>query len=226
MRPWLFLAFSMSVLSQDVRQLTLEQAEQLALRNHPRVGSATLNVGVAEASLQQARAASQPQAIANLTSVGADHNTVIGAGALQTSALSSRIGVGFSVSQLLTDFGRTGQLAASARFRVSAQHQNLALVRAQVLLQVDQAYYAVLGSDALLRVARARLEAQRLTLRQVEALAASSLKSTLDVSFAQVAVSEAELALSQAENSARGNRALLAAAMGESRESQFNLADI
>ena len=58
-------------------------------------------------------------------------------------------------------------------------------------------------------MAQARVEMQRLTLRQVRALAASSLKSTLDVSFAEVSVSEAELALYQAENTAKANHALL-----------------
>jgi outer membrane protein len=204
----------------------LDEAEQLALRNHPRIASAAMIVGAAEASVQQAKAANQPQVVANLTGVGADHGTVIGAGALQTSGLSTRVGMGFGVSQLLTDFGRTGSLVESAHLRASAQDRSLAATRAQILLQVDQAYYAVLAADAVLQVARARLDAQRVTLRQVEALAASSLKSTLDVSFAQVSVSEAELALYQAENTARANRTLLASALGESQESSFELADI
>jgi outer membrane protein len=75
-------------------------------------------------------------------------------------------------------------------------------------------------------VAQERLAMQRLTLRQVQALAASSMKSTLDVSFAEVAVSEAELALYQAENTAKANRALLSAAIGEERDSQFRLTDV
>jgi outer membrane protein len=60
----------------------------------------------------------------------------------------------------------------------------------------------------------------------VQALAASSLKSSLDVSFAEVAVSEAELALYQAENAARANRALLSSALGEVRDSHFTLTDV
>ena len=120
--------------------------------------------------------------------------------------------MGVGVSQLITDFGRTSNLSESARLRAAAQDRNIATTRAQVLLQVDQAYYNVLGADAVLQVAQARVEMQKLTLRQVQALAASSLKSSLDVSFAEVAVSEAELALYQAENAARANRALLSAA--------------
>ena len=65
------------------------------------------------------------------------------------------------------------------------------------------------------KVGRPACRCKSLTLRQVQALAASNLKSSLDVSFAEVAVSEAELALYQAENAARANRALLSSALGE-----------
>jgi outer membrane protein len=75
-------------------------------------------------------------------------------------------------------------------------------------------------------VAQARLDMQRVTLRQVRALAASSLKSTLDVSFAEVLVSEAELGLYQAENTAKANHALLSAAIGDEKDTLFAVADV
>jgi outer membrane protein len=78
----------------------------------------------------------------------------------------------------------------------------------------------------VLKVAQARLAMQQLTLRQVRALAESGLRSTLDVSFAEVAVSEAELALYQAENSARAQRSLLSAAIGEEKDGQFAVEDV
>ncbi len=69
------------------------------------------------------------------------------------------------------------------------------------------------------------VENRRLTLRQVQALAQSSLKSTLDVSFAEVAVSDAELALVRAENDVQAGRARLAAAIGLAQPGRFELAD-
>jgi outer membrane protein len=74
-------------------------------------------------------------------------------------------------------------------------------------------------------VAQAVVENRRLTLRQVRALAQSSLKSTLDVSFAEVAVSEAELALVRAENDVQAGRARLTAALGTTQTERFELAD-
>src|SRR5262249_18319242 len=84
--------------------------------------------------------------------------------------------MGIGISQLVTDFGRTSSLTQSAKLRAAAQEQNTATTKTQVLVQVEQAYYSLLAADAVLQVARARVEMQRLTLRQVQALAASSLK--------------------------------------------------
>jgi outer membrane protein len=223
----LFLSFLAAVVSaQQPTRLTLDEAEHRALANHPKIASAAFNAQATGATVKQIKSAYQPLLTGNLTSVGADRDTSIAAGNLQTSGLASRAASGIGVSQLLTDFGRTSVLADSARLRAAAQDRNTATTRAQVLLQVEQAYYSVLASDAVLKVAQARLDMQRVTLRQVRALAASSLKSTLDVSFAEVLVSEAELALYQAENALKANHALLSAAMGDDKDAQFEVADV
>ncbi len=215
-----------SAQAPEIRRLTLEEAERAALAAHPRITSARLTAEATATQVRQVRSRFQPQLSGDLTTVGAERGTAIAAGTLQTSGLASRAATGLGVSQLLLDFGRTSSLADSARLRASAQDQSVNLIRAQVLLQVDQAYYRLLAAGEVLSVARARVEMQRLTLRQVEALANSGLKSTLDVSFAQVAVSEAELALYQAENAANESHALLAASMGETASSRFELADV
>lgn len=210
----------------DVRTLTLAEAEELAVQRNPRISSAGLIAQAAGAAVPQIRSALYPTLTGNLTSVGADRDTVIAAGALQTSALTSRAATGFGFNQLVTDFGRTSSLADSARLRAAALHRNVATTRAQVVLQVDQAYYNALAARTVLSVAQATVDIRSLTLRQARALAESSLKSTLDVSFAEVALSEAELALYQAENAERASHALLSAAIGEEAGSEFNLVDV
>jgi outer membrane protein len=211
--------------AQGPRRLTLEEAEQSALHNHPRIASAGLTAEAARVAVTEARAPLAPQIGANFTSVGADHNTTLSAGTIQTSSLYSRAAAGMTISQLIADFGRTSNLIEAAALRASSQQEAVRDMQASVLMQVDRAYYQTLAADTVLQVARAVVENRRLTLRQVEALAHSSLKSTLDVSFAEVAVSDAELALFRAENDATAARAHLAAAMGETAPSHYELAD-
>jgi outer membrane protein len=206
--------------------LTLDEARQLALRHHPAIAAAGFRAQASGAVVNQVKSAYQPLLTGNLTTAGADTGSTIAAGMLQTSALSTRAATGIGLSQLITDFGRTSHLSESARLRAVADGKNVDNLRAQVLLQVEQAYYSALAADAVLNVAKARLEMQQVTLRQVRALAESSMKSTLDVSFAEVAVSEAEMALYQAENGAQATRAQLAAAFGDEKERQFDLVDV
>jgi outer membrane protein len=128
-------------------------------------------------------------------------------------------------SQLLTDFGRTASLEESAKLRSQSQNQNVTNTRAQVLVEVQQSYYQALAFQSILEVAQATLDLRRLTLRQVTALAQSLLRSTVDVSFAQLNVSQAELDLFNADSNTKASHARLSAAMGYDRDRPFSLAD-
>src|ERR1043166_8275053 len=134
--------------AQQSSVLTLDQAVQHAIENHPSIAAASFNAQAAGMVAPQVRAAAQPLLTANLTSVGADQGSAIAAGSLQTSGLASRAASGVGFSQLVTDFGRTSNLVESARLRATAQDRNVTSVRAQVTLQVRQAYDAVLSAHA------------------------------------------------------------------------------
>ncbi len=75
------------------------------------------------------------------------------------------------MSQLITDFGRTNKLIESARLRAGSQKLQVDETRAEIRLEVDQAFYQALAADAVLSVSTATLNNRRLTLRQVRALA-------------------------------------------------------
>jgi outer membrane protein len=211
--------------AQHARRLTLAEAEDAAVRNHPRLSSASFSADAARSVIAEARSSLFPTITSNFTGVAAEHSSTLAVGAVQTSSLYSRVAAGVGISQLITDFGRTLSLVDSARLRAAASDKNVAATRAGIHLNVDQAYYQALGAKSVLRVAQAVVENRRLTLRQVQALAQSSLKSTLDVSFAEVAVSDAELALVRAENDVQAATAHLSSAMGSQRSESFELVD-
>ncbi len=208
-----------------IERLTLDQARQLALKNHPRIASAGLYAESIHTLIQEIRSALYPQVVGAFTSAAADHGTTLAAGILQTSSLYSRVAAGLNASQLLTDFGRTSSLTDSARLRASAQDKATSETRAQVLIDVSAAYYQALAARRVLEVAQAVAENRRLLLRQVTALAASALKSTLDVRFAEVAVSQAELALYRAQNDVEASQTRLNSALGNAQPATYDLAD-
>jgi outer membrane protein len=207
------------------RILTLAEAETLALRNHPRLGAAQYRADAAAATVAQARAAYFPTVNIQVTGMGADRGTAVAAGAITTSSLANRAATGFTINQLITDFGRTASLTRSAESQAQAVSESVSATRAQVLLRVRQAYYRQLLTSSVLRVAQETVEARRLSLRQVTALQKSDLRSTLDVSFAAVNVSEAELLLFRAENDIRAAAAELSGALGLETTQEFSLAE-
>ncbi len=207
------------------KPLTLEQAEALALKNHPRITSAALSAQAARKVVSEARSAYLPTVAANITGVDAIQGTTVAAGNITTSSLSTRFASGMNLLEMVTDFGRTSHLVRSSRLRAEAADDNLARVRADILLDVQVAYYSALGTEAVRKAAQAALDSRRLSLHQVTVLAQSSLKSTLDVSFAQVLVSEAELAVFQAESNVQQSQAQLSASLGFERTETFELTD-
>ncbi len=211
--------------AQTPSAVSLAQAQDVAVRNHPRIASAALSAQAGEAVVKEVRSAYFPTLSGNVTGVGSEHNSVLSAGAVTTSSIYNRAATGIVANQLLTDFGRTASLEQSAKLRNASQNQNVTDTRAQVLIEVQQGYYQALASESVLKVAQATLDLRRLTLRQVTALAQSALRSTLDVSFAQVNVSQAELDVFRAENDAKASHARLSAAIGYDRDQPFSLTD-
>lgn len=214
-----------SLCAQGSPTVSLAQAEQIALKNHPRIASAELAAEAGGFVVKQVRSAFYPTVSGNVTAVGTEHGSVLSAGAVTTSSIYSRQASGVTANQMLTDFGRTSSLEQSIKLRVESENQAVTDARARVLVEVRQAYYRTLAADSVLRVARATLDLRRLTVRQVSALAQSSLRSTVDVSFAQVNESQAELDLFHAENDTTANHARLSAAMGYDHDQLFALSD-
>ena len=211
----LMVAAAALATAQAPKMLTLAEAKLTAVKNHPRVNSALLNARAADAVTKQINAAHYPALASNITGVGAQNDTSVAAGAITTSSLSSRIpAAGIAGNQLLYDHGRVSSLAKSSDLRAGAQRQTAHAARAQIVLNVRSAYFQSLQAQSVLQVARETVAARQLTLRQVTRLFESKLKSSLDVSFAEVNLSEAELLLFRAENDIRAAQAELAAAMG------------
>lgn len=101
------------------RHLTLREAEDIALAQHPRISVANLQALAAQQSVKQARAAFFPNIYASATAVGvADtNNTRIAAGYLNNPNVFERNAEGITIAQLITDFGRTSELSRSANLR-------------------------------------------------------------------------------------------------------------
>jgi outer membrane protein len=209
----------------EASELTLADAEARALKSQPRFLAQQFRAQAASKRISESRSGYFPQAYGNLTAVDANGDTAVAAGALTTSSISTRAAGGASLVQMITDFGHTSNLVQSARLEAKAAVQGEDSTRQMVLMQVQEAYFAVQAAESVRKTAQAVLDFRRVTLRQLNALAQSQLRSTLDVQFAQVMVSEAELAVVRADSNVQKAQAQLAAAMGEETTSTYLLSD-
>jgi outer membrane protein len=203
--------------AQPGPMLTLQQAEMLALQNHPQIQAAQNEAAYSSQQIVEARSAYFPTVNADVTGSGANYGSRIGAGYITDSRLFDRFGAGLTLTQLITDLGRTKNLVASSRLEAQAGAQNVQAARYDVLLQVNRAYFDVLHAKALIRTAQETIKTRQTVLDQVTQLAQNQLRSQLDVSFAAVNVSEAKLLLIQAQNTLDDAYAELARALGADR---------
>jgi outer membrane protein len=205
--------------------LTIAQAEQLAIRNNPGISVARL-LALAQAQVtREVRSVEMPTAEGALTAVDAHNNSRITAGMLNNSVVYNRAAGGLTVSQLITDFGRTHNLVLSARSNAQAQLESERATELDITLTVDQAFYQALTAQAVLKVAQQTVAERRATGDQVSALTKSKIKSDLDLSFANVQVSQANLLLLDAENNAQSAMAALNNVLGSEQDQQYTLVD-
>lgn len=199
-------------------KLTLAQAESTAIANQPRLLAAQLRSRASAQRIREARSGLLPTVVFNTTGVRvAGTGTSTAAGAITTSAISDRFAYGGNLVQMVTDFGRTSALIGTERSLADANKNETTLTGAQVRLNVRRAYFQVMGAEAVLRAARDAQANRQLISKQIGALAQSQLRSTLDVNFANVLESEADLAVVRAESMVQQQRAHLASAMGETQ---------
>ncbi|HYM13050.1 MAG TPA: TolC family protein [Bryobacterales bacterium] len=214
-----------AAVAQPPQKLTLQQAEAIAAKNHPQVSAALLAALAANQVTTEVRSAFFPNLYGSVSGAGAINDSRIAAGLLNNPSVYNRFAAGFAVDQLVTDFGRTRNLTASASLRAQAQQETVEATHAQVLVQVDRAYFAALRAQSVLRVAQQTVAARQLIVDQVTALAQSQLKSQLDVSFAAVNLAEAKLLLLSAQNEIKSTSADLSAALGYRDQQTFDLAE-
>lgn len=206
-------------------RLTLSDAEKLALAKNPNISVARL-LALAQAQVtREVRSAELPTATGNLTAVGAHDSSRITAGLLNNPSVYNRAAGGLTVSQLITDFGRTHHLVQSAQATAKAQLESARATEQDITLTVDQAFYQALTSQAVLQVARQTVADRQATVDQVNALTKAKLRSNLDLSFADVQLAQAKLMLLDAQNNADVAMASLNTVLGSETNVLYTLVD-
>jgi outer membrane protein len=205
--------------------LTRQEAEKLALANNPHIRITDLIARIQHQAVRERRADELPNLNGSVTAVAANDGSRISSGSLSASRLLEHAGMGIQLSQLITDFGHTRNLVASAKLQEKARLADAEASRLDIVLATDQVFYAVIEAQETLKVATQTVGARQTLTDQVSALTGAKLKSDLDESFAQVNLSQAKLLQLDAQNSLDAAKAAFNAVLGYDTDMDYTLVD-
>jgi outer membrane protein len=206
-------------------RLTRRDAEQLAIKNNPRISVGRLLALAQHQVYRESRSRELPSFGAQITAVDANEGSRVGAGTLNAPRLLEHAGAGVTLSQLLTDFGRTANLVSASKLREKAQSANAQATTEDIVMATDQAFYTALENQALLKLAHQTVSTRQSVESQINELAKNNLKSNLDLTFAQVNLSQAKLLQLDAQNNLDSSLATLAAILGFETQLDFELSE-
>ncbi len=213
-----------AVAQEQPRQLTLEQALQAAIKNHPALARVQRQTAEARARVQQAKAGMMPSiAVQGAATDGPLGAPAFGLQGLAGDPLKKHFGGGLNLVQPLFDSGRTQHLVASRRLLVQAAEQDEETQKAAVLLAVQEAYLGVLRARQLVAVQQESVRQREESLRQARTFSEAGLKADVDAQLAQADLADAQTALLSAQNVVSAGFAALNNAMGQTSLTRFML---
>lgn len=206
-------------------KLSLDQAERLALENHPALREAEAAVEAAEAQIKQARANYYPQlSFSGIGKIGLSGATgALGLAGFPGSPFFRNLAYSANWYQTIFDFGRTRHHAASRESLANLTRFKRQAEQDRIKHAVRRAYFSVLEARRLQRLADKTVDERRLTLARVQAYFQARLRSQLDVRLAEANLAEAQGDLIRVRSAVRTSEAALQAAMGVEGESRYEL---
>lgn len=195
------------------------------MKNHPQLlASQAMSLRAGQLT-REARSAYYPILNGDFTAAQAEVNSRLGAGVINDPRLFNHAGAGVTLSQLVTDFGRTHNLVANSALQAQASRADVQATQYDVTLGVDQAYYEVLLAQQVVKVAQQTVSTRQTVVDQITELTKNKLKSDVDLSFAQVNLADARLMLLRAQDRVATAYASLGQALGTQDAIQYQLSE-
>lgn len=205
----------------DISQaLTLVQLTDIALSNNPQTRIAWATIRQSQAGVELAHAGYWPLVSASYTY---ERNKQVNFSGSSVGT-QTRYGPSISLSYLLWDFGNRSGTFDAAKFALTAANLSKNQALQDVILQVEQGYYQVLGLQALQDANEDNVKDAQTSLDAAQQRKRSGLATIGDVYQAEAALAGARLALQQTEGNLAIARGQLAVAAGYSANAKLTLA--
>jgi len=200
--------------------LTLVQLTDLALSNNPATKIAWAQVRSSDAGVELARAGYWPQ----ITLAYDYQKQKVPTGTSGAVIPETLYGPSVDLSWLLFDFGTRSGTIDAAKFSRTAAELDANQTLQDLILEVEQDYYQVLGLQAVQDADLQSVQDASANLENANQRKTSGLATIGDVYQAQAALAGAKLALQTAQGQLASARGTLAIALGYPADTQVPLA--
>ena len=191
--------------------LSLPELTEFALRNNPRTRQSWLAARAAAAGVGIERADQLPTITGNYNvtrtqQVNANSGVVV--------PWQTRFGPSITFSYLLFDFGVRDYQIETTEYRLLAANLSHNRALQDVIFLVEQAYYRLIGNDALVKVNELSLKNAKTALEAAQKRRESGLATAADVYRTETSVAQSELNLTRSRGELEKSRGQLAAVVG------------
>jgi outer membrane protein TolC len=191
--------------------LTLDEAIQIALENHPSIRVSKERIGAQEAVVGQQMSAYYPSiSMTNFYQTGNQAGTSVGVTPNAFETYLART----AVNMTLYNFGKREGNVQSARDTLDATNFNYKTTVDGVVLGVKQAYFTYLGLRALVKVGEETVKSRQLLANQAQGFYEVGTRARIDVARAESNLYLSEANLITAQNAVKVAWAVLKNAMG------------
>jgi outer membrane protein len=204
------LMLSQTAAPQPGNVLTLDEAIQIALENHPSIKASKERIGAQQAVVGQQMGAYYPTiAMTNFYQTGTQIGNTVGAGNGSDTYLSRT-----ALAMTLYNFGKREGNVQSARDTLDATNFNYKTTVDGVIFGVKQSYFTYLGLRAIVTVREETVKSRQLLARQAQGFYDVGTRARIDVARAQSNLYLSEADLITAQNAVKIAWAILKNAMG------------
>jgi TolC family type I secretion outer membrane protein len=216
---------SVATAAEASGSLNLDQAIDLALKEHPAIKQSRETMAAARYGIGVSRAAYLPQVsfVSNYYYGNAFSSTsrkpLTAATGGTVSSLSNADTTHyyfyqFQATQLLYDFGKTPGLIKESRASFGQSEQDFAGSRQQVALDARTGYFGYLAAQRALKVQEETVRQNQALLKQAQGFYQVGLKAKIDVTKTEANLYDAEANLIRAKNGVELARVTLMTALG------------
>lgn len=200
--------------------LTLEQCITIALKNHPALSAAGSRIRASESVIGQVRAGFYPQ-----ITLHSGYSRVGPAPAAIRNDPYHYYANTLSLDQTLFDFGRTWTQVDIATLNKESVQADAADVKASVIFGVKEAFYSFLKAQKSEKVALETVTQFQQHYEKAAIFFETGKTSKIDVTSAEVNLSNAKINLIRASNALRIAKVNLNHAMGVNTPPDYNIRD-